>query len=99
MLPLTAERGSTVFYPGTMGSVWVLHTETKGTGATMVPLDSVTKRSRTPERVSVPRKPRRRQPPEPEPSAPRSFRIVDVMSREALADDVSGPEAIEALSG
>ena len=80
-----------------MGTVWVLKTETKGTGATMVPLESVTKRSTTPEPLTVPRKPRSRAKDAPVPKAPRRFRVVDVMTREKLADDVEAREAIDAL--
>ena len=77
---------------------WVLHTETKGTGAQMVPLESVEKRSSTGEPVFVPRETERaREPEAPEPKAPRRFRIVDVMTREALVDDASAREAVAAL--
>lgn len=90
-----------MFYPRCMGTVWVLHTETKGTGATMVPLDRVTKRSSPVEPVSVLREPepRREEPQEeaPEPRAPRKFRVVDVMTRQPLADDANAREAIDAL--
>ena len=80
-----------------MGTVWVLKTETKGTGATMVPLESVTKRSSTPEPLEVPRKPRPRPKEAPAPKVPRRFRVVDVMTREKLADDVGARDAIDAL--
>lgn len=80
-----------------MASVWVLHTETKGTGATMVPLESVTQRSSTAEPVAVPRKPRPRPEPPPEPRSPRRFRIQDVMTRQTLVDDAGATQAIEAL--
>jgi hypothetical protein len=82
-----------------MSTTWILRTETKGTGATMVPLESVTKRPSTPEPVVVPRKPRPRLAPTPRPRPPRRFRVVDVMSREALADDASASEAVDALKG
>jgi hypothetical protein len=89
-----------VVYPGDMGNVWVLHTETKGTGATMVPLERVTsKRPAEPEPLVVPRKPRPPKHQDPEPRAPRRFRVVDLMSMEPLVDDVSAQEAIDALRG
>jgi hypothetical protein len=81
-----------------MGRTWILHTETKGTGAQMVPLDAVTERRRATEPVFVPRGPA--QPPEPEQPKPRPthrFRIVDVMTRQALVDDGSAREAIGVL--
>ncbi len=79
-----------------MGTTWVLHTETKGTGATMVPLERTTTRS-APEPVSVPRKPKPREPAPPKPRAPRRFRVVEVMTRQALVDDASAARTVEAL--
>lgn len=80
-----------------MSRVWVLDTATKGTGANMVPLESVTKRSSTVEPIVVPRKPRPR-PEEPsKPRAPRTFKVVDVMSGQALVEDASTREAVDAL--
>jgi hypothetical protein len=82
-----------------MAKTWVLDTSTKGTGANMVPLERVTKRSSAPEPLAVPPKPRPRQQEAPEPRAPRRFRIVDVMTRQALVDDVSAREAVDVLKG
>jgi hypothetical protein len=79
-----------------MGKTWILHTETKGTGATMVPLERATKRS-APEPLSVPRKPKRREPEPPKPRAPRRFRVVDVMTRQTLVEEASAAETIAAL--
>jgi hypothetical protein len=65
----------------------------------MVPLESVQQRSSAPEPVFV-RRPRASVPEpaaEPEPRAPLRFRIVDVMTRQVLADDVGAREAVEAL--
>jgi hypothetical protein len=86
-----------VFYPGGMSTVWVLHTETKGTGATMVPLESVTKRSTSTTPLVVPRKPRPRPNQPPKPRAARKFRVLDVMSRETLVQDASARQAIDVL--
>jgi hypothetical protein len=69
---------------------WILDTETKGTGAQMVPLDSVLEKRAGGEPFRVPPKPRRRPPREPEPRAPRRFRVIDVTTREVLADDATG---------
>ena len=80
-----------------MATTWVLHTETKGTGANMVPLESVTTRTATPEPVSVPRKPQPRKPRAPKPRAPRRFRVVDVMTRQHLLDDGGATDAIAVL--
>jgi hypothetical protein len=53
-----------------MGKTWILQTETKGTGVTMVPLERATKRA-APEPLSVPRKPKPRDP-EPRGSGQRA---------------------------
>jgi hypothetical protein len=82
-----------------MGKTWVLHTETKGTGAQMVPLESVEKRASHVEPVFVPRKPARPDEPEPpKPRAPRMFKVVDLMTRQELADGVVAQEALDVLS-
>ncbi len=87
-------------------TAWVLDTETKGTGAEMVPLDRLEERKRRGtgrERIRVIR-------PKPDPGdepvfepegerAPRRFRIVSVLTRQTLADDVGISEALEALRG
>jgi hypothetical protein len=81
-----------------MGRVWVLDTETKGTGAEMVPLDKVLKRpapSNEPLFVPPERKPREPKPAEPRP--PLRFRIVDVMTRAVLADGAGAREALSVL--
>jgi hypothetical protein len=83
-----------------VAKTWILHTETKGTGAQMVPLDSVQQRSSTTDPVFVRRRDAQAVEPaaEAEPRAPRRFRIVDVMSRRVLADDVGAREAVDALT-
>ena len=82
-----------------MAKTWVLHTETKGTGANMVPLERTTKRSSVSEPVFVPRKPGHKAPPAPAPRPARRFSVVDVLSRQHLVADVSAAEAIESLRG
>src|SRR4051812_22274968 len=81
-----------------MGRTWVLDTETKGTGAQMVPLEKVLKKpapTSEPLFVPPPRKPREPKPVEP--AAPRRFRVVDVMTRAVLADGVGTREALSIL--
>jgi hypothetical protein len=79
--------------------VWVLRTETKGTGATMVPLESVTTRPPVVEPVTVPRKPRPRAKEVPQPKPPLKFRVVDVISRQPLVDGAGARETVDALKG
>jgi hypothetical protein len=77
--------------------VWVLDTETKGTGAQMVPLDKVLRQPSSGEPLYVPpkREPRPRK--EPEPRRPRSFKIVDVTTGEVLGEHLDARAAIAAL--
>jgi hypothetical protein len=83
-----------------VGKVWVLDTETKGTGANMVPLERVTKRSSGYDEPLF-KAPTRRapEPAEAKQRAPRKFRVVDVMTRQTLADGANARAAIEALRG
>jgi hypothetical protein len=78
--------------------VWVLDTETKGTGANMVPLERVLKRGS--ERVAGFALPERRQrpPAPPADTKPHRFRIVDLMTRQVLADDVDARRAVATLA-
>jgi hypothetical protein len=83
-----------------MGRVWVLDTETKGTGAEMVPLDKVQrKRAPSAEPFWAPPPRRPREPKPDEPRAPRRFRVIDVMSRAVLAGDASARETLRVLNG
>jgi hypothetical protein len=86
-----------------MGRAWILDTETKGTGAHMVPLDSVTKRPSTRDQVFVLREPASPREPteteEPTPRAPHRFKIVDLMTRRTLAEDASTHQAVSVMMG
>ena len=81
-----------------MGKIWVLDTDTKGTGAEMVPLEKV---QRKPDREPV----RRYAPPAPgpvpdttpEPRAPASFRVTDVLSGLVVVEHAGTRETIEEL--
>jgi hypothetical protein len=78
--------------------VWVLDTETKGTGAQMVPLESVLEKPRPrPEPLVPPRKARPKAGPVAAPSAPRRFKVVDVATREVLAEDAGVRRTLEVL--
>ena len=82
-----------------MGRVWVLDTETKGTGAEMVPLEKALKR-REPAFAPV-LGGGKRPPPSADPpaKAPRKFKLVDVMTREVLAVDADARAAVDLLQG
>ena len=80
-----------------MARVWVLDTETKGTGAQMVPLEKVLRKPEPkPARPPVPDRPPRSEP-EPEPTPPPRFRVVDVLSRRVLSDDASTRHTVGVL--
>lgn len=81
-----------------MGKVWVLDTDTKGTGAQMVPLEKVLRQPEpAPERRFVAPEAEPRPEPEPEPRPPARFKVVDVMSRQVVIEDADVRATIEAL--
>jgi hypothetical protein len=82
-----------------MAKVWVLDTETKGTGATMVPLEQTLRRpaAAEPEPLYVPPKPSPREPEPTAPRAPRTFKVVDVVSGDVVAEDTGTRETVAAL--
>jgi hypothetical protein len=76
----------------------VLDTHTKGTGANMVPLDRVLKhRSDTVPGFVLPERLRPEAPDEPR--APYRFKVIDVMTRQVLAEDVDTRGAVDTLRG
>jgi hypothetical protein len=81
-----------------VSKVWILDTETKGTGANMVPLDRVLRKpgSDTVEGFALPAL-RTPAPAPAEPRAPRQFKVVDVMTREVLAEGTDARATIHAL--
>jgi hypothetical protein len=82
-----------------MGKVWVLDTETKGTGANMVPLEKVLKQpaaSREPLYVPPKREPPAPEPPQPAP--PPKFKVVDLMTRQVLAAGASTRATVQLLN-
>jgi hypothetical protein len=89
-----------------MAKVWVLDTDTKGTGAQMVPLEKALERKRGKsggERITVIRRERdsgadERAAELAEPRPPRRFRVRNAISRQVLADGVGMQEALDALA-
>lgn len=80
-----------------MAKKWVLDTETKGTGAEMVPLEKVLeRRAGKPARRPVP--PRAERPaPASEPAQPRRFKVVDAVTRRVLAEDADTRATVDLL--
>jgi hypothetical protein len=81
-----------------VAKTWVLDTETKGTGAHIAPLEPESARAeRELATVTFDRPPR---PVEtPEPPAPRTFKVVDVMSARVLAEGADTRVTLELLAG
>jgi hypothetical protein len=79
---------------------WVLDTETKGTGAEMVPLDRLEKQSASkPFRPVTAPKPRPRPEPAAAPREPWKFKVVDVMTQLVLAEGADTRATLEVLRG
>ena len=81
------------------GKVWVLDTETKGTGAQMVPLESVTRQPQAKEHFLPATAKRHKPAPQPEQRAPRRFRVTDVSTRQVLGDELDARATLALLGG
>jgi hypothetical protein len=83
-----------------MARTWVLDTETKGTGAHVAPLEKATPR-RSPKSdlnlVQFKRPVAPRAAPESDAPAPRRFKVVDLMTRETLAEHADARTTIDLL--
>jgi hypothetical protein len=83
-----------------MRKPWVLDTSTKGTGASMVPLDNVLRKpSEQAKPIFVPPPRRPKADPAPEPRRPRSFKVVDIVTRQVLTEGADARAVIDVLSG
>src|SRR5215472_7357599 len=81
-----------------MSKTWVLDTETKGTGAEMIPLEKTLRPERIERDLALVELDRPARPPEePEPLAPLAFKVVDVMGARVVGEDVDVREAVELL--
>jgi hypothetical protein len=83
-----------------MAKIWRLDTETKGTGAHVVPLEPVLERTPADEElatVTLERPPRRIE--QPAPLAPLTFRVLDIRSGEVLGEGTDTRETIDLLTG
>jgi hypothetical protein len=80
-----------------MGKVWVLDSETKGTGAQMVPLEKVQTGTAPRSRRRRPPLPPRRTRETPEPARPNRFKLMDVMTGQPLLEDADARATVERL--
>ena len=78
----------------------MLDTDTKGTGARMVPLeDTLAKPSEHPPPVIRRQPAPEPEPKRPEPKRPRRFRVTDVLSGRVLAHHVDARATLDLLAG
>ena len=83
-----------------MGKAWVLDHETKGTGAEMVPLEKVLKkrgRERPLNLVRFQRSTDAKPAPPTDHQQARRFKVVDLMTRETLAEHATTQETLDQL--
>jgi hypothetical protein len=83
-----------------LGKTWVLDTETKGTGAEMVPLEKVQNESarRGGRPVSTP-KPRPWSAARPAPRQRRRFKVIEAATQRVLTDDAHARATVDLLAG
>jgi hypothetical protein len=83
-----------------MAKTWVLDTETKGTGAQMVPIEKAHGGSPKGGQSAIVVQPPKPRPEKPrEPMGPRRFKVVDVMTRRVLAEDADTRTTVDLLEG
>jgi hypothetical protein len=83
-----------------MAKTWRLDTETKGTGAHIVPLEKAQEGSRKDQdlaTVTLERPPRPPRPPE-EPAGPLTFKVLDIRSGRVLGEDIDARATVEVLA-
>jgi hypothetical protein len=81
-----------------VAKTWILDTGTKGTGASIVPLERAQQPPKpSGEKLYVPPKPRPKPRPQPPPRRPRQFKIIDAVTRETLAEDVGTRDTLRLL--
>jgi hypothetical protein len=83
-----------------MAKTWVLETETKGTGARVVPLEKALERARRErglDTVTFKRAPAPAPQTGPESPAPLRFRVVDVLGARELARDIDVRATVQLL--
>ncbi|MEA2638437.1 MAG: hypothetical protein QOE18_1494 [Chloroflexota bacterium] len=83
-----------------MAKTWVLDTETKGTGAHVVPYEKTLRRARVEQDLALVELDRT--PPAPAPAAPPEplrFKVVNVLSSQVLAEGAPARETVQVLEG
>lgn len=80
-----------------MPKVWVLDTETKGTGANMVPLERVLSKGRPESVPGFVLPPLRPSPDQPDPRTPLEFKVMDILTRRILGEGLDARGAVEVL--
>lgn len=81
-----------------MGRRWILETDTKGTGARVVPLEDARRDATSVREPAFVMPPRRSQSPaQPRVRRPPRFRVVDVRSGRVLAQGTDTRATVEAL--
>jgi hypothetical protein len=86
-----------------MAKIWVLDTETKGTGAEMVPLERALERKRSApkDRIKVVRRrpdaPPAETPDKTGPAGPREFKLVNALSGQVLAERAGTREVVDLI--
>jgi hypothetical protein len=81
-----------------VAKTWILDTGTKGTGASVVPLERAQEPPKpSGETLYVPRKRRPKPRPEPGLRRPRQFKIIDVVTRKTLAERVDTRTTLRVL--
>ena len=78
-----------------MGRTWILDTDTKGTGAQMVPIEKI--QDGSPPRAPVIVRPKPERPPAEKQPTPRRFKVIDVMSRRVLAEGADARTTVGVL--
>lgn len=80
-----------------MAKTWVLDSETKGTGANMVPLERVLRKPGAEPVPGFALPPLKPPAVGTQPRQPRAFKVVNVMTGQVLAEDVDARAAVEVL--
>ena len=82
-----------------MAKRWVLDTETKGTGAHVVPLDEVVRPPEPKGALYVPPKPRPAEAPPRQAKTPLTFKVLELTTKAVLGEGLDTRATVELLRG